>query len=351
MQRGGSQPDAVVARGEVSGGPRPVAAAQADRIVWPDIARGIGIILVVIGHSLGGMIAGRQIAPGSALDWLFFAIYSFHMPLFFVLSGLFVPGSLRRGHEDFVRTALGRIAYPYFVWGSIQLATIVALGQMVNAPQQASPMLFVSMIWSPPSQYWFLYALLAFQMAAVLFDRYATLTAMVWVALAARFLPELLELPDIVQASLRNWIYFAVAVRFAPLIRESAAGWRPSAAAIASLAAAWIAAAWISHRGGGYLTPWNVPAAILGTWLVFRIAQVPALPGTGLLVALGRRSMPIFLIHVLIVAGIRIVSVSILKIDDPYLILPVAVLAGLAIPVAIFDWAESRRLAGVLALR
>lgn len=345
--RADAPPRLLVSRAET--GPR--SPARTDRIVWPDIARGIGIVLVVIGHALGGMLAGGQIASGSALDLVFFTIYSFHMPLFFVLSGMFVPDSLSRGRPGFVRTALRRIAYPYFVWGFIQLATIVALGQMVNAPQQASPMLFVSMIWSPPSQYWFLYALFAFQIATVLFDRYANVTVMLWVALAARLLPEFLELPDIVQASLRNWLYFAFAVRFASLIRDSAAGHRTTGGALAALAVAWIAAVFLSGWGGGYLSPWNLPAAVLGTWLVFRIAQLPGLPGAGLLAALGRRSMPIFLTHVLIVAGIRIVSVSVLKIADPYLILPVAVLAGLAIPVVLFDWADRRRLATVLALR
>ncbi len=45
------------------------------RIEWVDIAKGIGIILVIFGHSL---------ATGSTLRQL---IFSFHMPLFFLLAG------------------------------------------------------------------------------------------------------------------------------------------------------------------------------------------------------------------------------------------------------------------------
>lgn len=49
------------------------------RIPWIDIAKGIGIILVVLGHASGASIVGKY-------------IYSFHMPLFFILSGMcFVP--------------------------------------------------------------------------------------------------------------------------------------------------------------------------------------------------------------------------------------------------------------------
>ena len=45
-----------------------------NRIEWVDEAKGIGIILVMLGHCY--------------LNWNFcFWFYSFHMPLFFILSG------------------------------------------------------------------------------------------------------------------------------------------------------------------------------------------------------------------------------------------------------------------------
>ena len=46
------------------------------RIEYIDIAKGLGIILVVIGHCIDG-----KTFPGT---W----ISSFHMPLFFILSGM-----------------------------------------------------------------------------------------------------------------------------------------------------------------------------------------------------------------------------------------------------------------------
>ena len=44
------------------------------RLEWIDKAKGIGIILVILGHT---------ICPPNIKFWL----YSFHMPLFFFLSG------------------------------------------------------------------------------------------------------------------------------------------------------------------------------------------------------------------------------------------------------------------------
>jgi fucose 4-O-acetylase-like acetyltransferase len=54
-----------------------------DRDATIDIAKGIGIFLVAAGHS------GAWASMGA--DWIGSAIFSFHMPLFFFLSGCFLP--------------------------------------------------------------------------------------------------------------------------------------------------------------------------------------------------------------------------------------------------------------------
>ncbi|WP_075214569.1 acyltransferase family protein [Mongoliimonas terrestris] len=66
-----------------------------DRLLWPDVAKGFGIILVVIGH-----------VSDSLRDWIFL----FHMPLFFVLSGyLFKPSST----YEFRRKKTTSLVLPY----------------------------------------------------------------------------------------------------------------------------------------------------------------------------------------------------------------------------------------------
>lgn len=76
---------------------------QSSRHTAIDIAKGIGTVLVVLGHN---PTVGRWGWPG----WM---IFSFHMPLFFVLSGLFL-----RPSDDAGRFAISRfhsILKPYFV--------------------------------------------------------------------------------------------------------------------------------------------------------------------------------------------------------------------------------------------
>lgn len=82
-----------------------------ERILWLDAAKGVGILLVLIGH------LGIEMMPGARQVQVW--IYSFHMPLFFFLSGyLFSTG---KNLKDFALKKLRSIVLPYFVFGSVMV--------------------------------------------------------------------------------------------------------------------------------------------------------------------------------------------------------------------------------------
>ena len=92
------------------------------RIEWVDYAKGIGIILVVYAHLLSsGYHAGLDIKE----SFFFFSdslVYSFHMPLFFLLAGLFAGQSyLKRGVKSFLVHKVQVLGYPCLIWSVIQL--------------------------------------------------------------------------------------------------------------------------------------------------------------------------------------------------------------------------------------
>ena len=81
---------------------------QPKRIEWIDIARGIAIILVCLGH--------RDI-PKSLSTW----IYTFHIPVFFFLSGYVTKYEKYKNVKEFiVRKVKGLIA-PYFSLGIVYI--------------------------------------------------------------------------------------------------------------------------------------------------------------------------------------------------------------------------------------
>lgn len=128
---------------------------------WADYAKAIGIILVVFGHVARGVVtAGMVIDPATlaALTMLDSMIYSFHMPLFFFLSGLFFVESLaKRGRVGLVVSKLDTLIYPYLLWSLLQGSCEVVLSHVTNGHVGMQEVL--ALLWKPRAQFWFLYAL------------------------------------------------------------------------------------------------------------------------------------------------------------------------------------------------
>lgn len=78
---------------------------NSNRIEWIDAAKGIAIILVVLGHFI------------SANSFLNRFISSFHMPLFFTLSGIFVIKKLDVNFKAHFSNRFRRLIIPYLLFG------------------------------------------------------------------------------------------------------------------------------------------------------------------------------------------------------------------------------------------
>ena len=94
-----------------------------------DIVKGIAIILVVYGHTAQGMThRGWWVGPGASFSHTF--VYSFHMPAFFFVAGLFVTGSIaKRGSRRFTIDKLKTILYPYVLLAIISVALEPLIGR------------------------------------------------------------------------------------------------------------------------------------------------------------------------------------------------------------------------------
>jgi fucose 4-O-acetylase-like acetyltransferase len=148
------------------------------RIEYIDIARGIGILLVVLGHNDFGYISPF----GSKV------IYSFHMPLFFFLSGYFLNVSIP--FVDFFKKRFHSLLKPYFFMIFLIYFISVSFNNMSfrTALLRISKSLYGAGYYIDWVQLWFLPHLFVVSMYAFLFyaifrrwdNRYVR-----WVALVA----------------------------------------------------------------------------------------------------------------------------------------------------------------------
>jgi len=304
------------------------------RLDWVDVARGLGIIAVVIGHVW---------TRGPLRD----AMYSFHMPLFFLLSGL-----LSRPHPvgAFNRRQLAGQMRPYAAF----LLLLVAADWIIESlkgnqpifhdwPRDLLPILLGgSWLRGPFTIFWFVPCLM---MARILFnlllarwpdvlDRRWALAMLPLLALAhamGRWMPASpLGLSAVPMALLLLW----VGALWPHL------GWRRwwvvplGALALAGLAGI---SPTLNMKAADYGWPLlSIGAAGAGSLLLFRLSALIA-PYAGPLAAIGRASLVIMYLHVAVIHYL-----------SPYLARPWLLALALGLPFlawhAMRAWAPARRI-------
>ena len=136
-----------------------------------DIARGIGIFFVVLGHS----IKQTQVSAGW-IRILTYIIYSFHMPLFFCLSG-FVSAKIlsmkRKERQSYVISRARRLLVPYFVIGLLYIPIKLRMSDMAVRPFSVQDIWKILIGQNPDVSLWFLYILFLIELiCAVLVNAY-----------------------------------------------------------------------------------------------------------------------------------------------------------------------------------
>lgn len=99
---------------------------KAERVIWVDVLRGIGIFLVLLGHR------SRYYLPHDILCW----IYVYHIPLFFFISGMFCPKAA--GKSDWLKKRIRTLIIPYCVLGILYLLSKAVLYSLVHSSTPVS---------------------------------------------------------------------------------------------------------------------------------------------------------------------------------------------------------------------
>jgi len=137
-------------------------AIKKGRLPWIDYARGIAIFLVLYRHILSGIkSSGLDTSQYTLLEQGNIIFFSFRMPLFFMISGVFLGVSLlKRGLEHFIVNKWKLLLYPYLLWACIQVTLQFFLSGYVNSGGR-SWIDYLYIFYKPREidQFWYLYAL------------------------------------------------------------------------------------------------------------------------------------------------------------------------------------------------
>jgi fucose 4-O-acetylase-like acetyltransferase len=165
----------------------PLSRANPTRLRSVDFVKGLAITLVVLGHVIQGM-GHRHLWEGSGYNFTEHFIYSFHMPAFFFVSGIFIEQSIAgHGKSGFVVDKLRTVLYPYVLWTLLQAAISPFIDRFLASPSTDTGSYLLGAFLGDDS--WFLYTLFFILVLAVLTDRIPITLRFVLAALLSIFWP------------------------------------------------------------------------------------------------------------------------------------------------------------------
>jgi fucose 4-O-acetylase-like acetyltransferase len=311
------------------------------RIDWVDYAKGIGIILVVYGHLLSsGYHAGLDI-PSHFFGLSDSIIYGFHMPLFFLLSGLFVENSLQKhGTRDYLGNQLRRLVYPYFIWSILQMSVEVIFSSYTQKGTTLSDVFAI--VYQPWGQFWFIYALFVMNLTYVIFSKLGkfALTFLTLVSVWLFFYPIRIEAAALASFS-AHFIFFISGI----LVRKYLWGrdiLKPSLWIVTILLITLLGSGWFIFEN--MIEPTRLASsahpfyflylAVVGILFCINLAQYLAEKNLApFLKMLGLYSLQIYLAHMLAGVGIRVILQKVFHLQSWELHMLLGVLFALIAPI------------------
>jgi fucose 4-O-acetylase-like acetyltransferase len=325
-----------------------------EHLDWVDRARGVGIILVVFGHVADGVYRAGIAFPPATFRLLYDTIYSFHMPLFFLLAGLFfLPSWTRRGTALLIRSKLDTILYPYILWSLVQGSIEVAASQYTN--QQTSMISVLSLLWNPRQQFWFLYVLfiefLLGCLVCALLPRRWHFVVVILAATAFVFRSSGPHVGPPYYLAAESVFFFC-----GLLLGERLQSPKPPATVTLMLTAAGfvLAQTAAARYRSGLPSPlqglMDLAVALVSIAFVITFSKVPMGALTRWLALLGQQSLAIYLLHTIFASSTRIVLMKFMGIYrlDAHLIVGLAV--GLLIPLLCARLVQRFHIEGVFSM-
>lgn len=315
---------------------------------WVNYARGIAILLVVYRHCLVGLQrAGVEVATPLYMVQEF--LYNVRMPVFFVLSGIFLTSSMQRtGVRILIRKKAANLLYPYVIWSVFLITLQWIFSAYTNSDRSARDFLYILLQPRELDHMWYLLALFNSTILYLLLSPLFRNRMFVHLALAVCL--------HFVSFYLGPWSFFSdIAYHYVFLVIGAVLSdqvvklemFTPKRTALILLLIIPLFIAgqlyWLRTIGANYqsaywweLAPYLliILVACFVFYLVSRLLE--AWGKLSWLSTIGSYSLYIYILHIHVIAFVRIFFVRIAGTPDPYLVLATSIIAGILVPILVY---------------
>ncbi|MFD5868930.1 acyltransferase family protein [Corynebacterium sp. NPDC060344] len=306
-------------------------AAGRPRVDWVDSAKGLCILLVVLGHAITEL-ANHGYSTGIWED-VNFMLGPIRMPLFFLLSGLFAAKALSESWHRLANRRIWVMVWLYVLWVPLRDVILALLphSHVTESGFTAAPRILDSANWGsllynslhalvePTSYLWFLWALALFAILSKA-TRHVPPVAQIAAAAAVNVFEPFASVSWSWDFVSKMYVFYLLGIYGAPIIFRMVAR-RPIWFLVASVSAYAVVATWIvvnfpSFNAGNQ----GVVRLFLSTAGVFAAVNIMAMLQGTVLVApfekIGRRTLPVFLMHIPMLSILAITADQFLS-EDP----------------------------------
>jgi fucose 4-O-acetylase-like acetyltransferase len=307
-----------------------------NKILWVNNAKAIGITLVVFGHVWRGL-QGKGLLNEKSFFLIDNIVYSFHMPLFFIISGFFVKKSLQKtDKQTFIKNKIKTLMYPYFIWSIIQILINFILNNYTNNSTDLISIL--RLIYIPIAPFWYLYSLF------LMFLLY-TLTQKINIKLNFLIAIGIYYLPDthilLIENLFSFYIFFLIGTILFSYINDI-----QKHVFLFFLGLLIFILSFYFYRNvlesidiSKYLLP-----AIFGSLSVFCLSNCI---NSKFFNYIGERSLIIFLLHIFFTAGTRIILIHIFNIRDSSIHITFGLVLGMFGPIIFYQLTRKLKIKGL----
>lgn len=278
-------------------------AATAGRHAWADVAKGVCILLVVLHHLVHKQL--DLVVPVDHGHWqdvwadVTWVLKPVRMPLFFLVSGFFAAGAIRRPWRD-ARRRIATSAWLYAVWLPLltlflMVETLMPANRIQSWPELAGQLLL------PATSLWFIHAMLAY---FVLLRAVRRLPRGVVLAVAAAACGSVslwgLEENNRI-AFLSHFVYFAAGALYPEVVRRTARADLPLKRLLLGYVLATVAMSFVRLPLSLEILALSTLSLPLGVSVARRL-QATALGGP--LAWLGRNTLQVYVLHLFVIGAL-----------------------------------------------
>ncbi len=300
-----------------------------------DVARGLAIIGIVLTHVLRGLNAGHLLGNGAWIPTTDRVLCLWHLSIFAFVGGIFVSTSMRkRSMRTYLLERTSHFLSVYLLWTAVQGTIMLWAARVVNNPGSVRSLFRV---WAPTGQLWYLPYLVLVTVVFVPLWRWRPAPWLIGVAAVLSVAFWGID-GGVVGAQGLGLVVFFVAGMFFGVDRlRSVLQSVPIVAAAVSGVVLFAVGAVIAVYGNPTppTTGWagrTVSSVALGVVLSVAMSAAVLLfaraaRSWGFVALCGRRSLDIYLAHIILAAGCRILLVG-LGVHSPVPLVAVGLTVG-----------------------